>query len=56
MPKVLPEARHCKRGCCWTPMQVCAVRYHCRCHASKDSTAAARARLVDYIDSLGDDE
>jgi len=55
MVKVL-ESRLCKRGCCHTPFSVCGRQYTCRCHASKaGSTAEARARLEDYIDSLGDE-
>lgn len=55
--KTVPESRRCGHGCCYTSgLEVCAKAYKCRCHASRDSTAAARARLEDFIDSLGDDE
>ncbi|MBT2537225.1 hypothetical protein [Arthrobacter sp. ISL-69] len=55
MIRAVPESRMCKRGCCWNNFGTCGRTYTCRCHASKDSSAAARARLEDYLDSLGDE-
>lgn len=54
--RTVPESRKCKRGCCWNNWGTCGLAYGCRCHATHDSTPAARARLEDYLDSLGDDE
>lgn len=37
----------CTRGCCWTPMGVCAKKragiYHCDCHLSERARAHAEA-------------
>ncbi|MCO4257385.1 hypothetical protein [Pseudarthrobacter cellobiosi] len=55
MTKTLPEARRCKRACCWTPY-ACARQYGCRCHAEPIGNLSARIRLEDFLDSLGDDE
>lgn len=52
----VPESRQCKRGCCWTSFDVCAVKYKCRCHTlRRDTPHAARLRLEDFLDSLGDE-
>lgn len=56
MTSTLPESRRCKRGCCYTSLDVCAMKYGCRCHAEPSGAHAARLRLEDYLDSLGGDE
>jgi hypothetical protein len=29
----------CRRGCCWTPQDVCARHGQCACHRSKELTS-----------------
>jgi hypothetical protein len=53
--KAIRESHNCQRGCCWNNFGICGRTYVCRCHASRDSSAAARARLEDFLDSLGDE-
>lgn len=53
--RTVPEARRCKRGCCHTPFDVCALKYVCRCHATPIGNLSARIRLEDFLDSLGDE-
>jgi hypothetical protein len=54
--KAVPESRRCKRGCCYTSLDVCALKYVCRCHHAPTGVTAARLRLEDFLDALGDDE
>jgi hypothetical protein len=53
----VPESRRCGRGCCYTSgLEVSARYYKCRCHTIRHDTAkAARLRLEDFLDSLGDE-
>ena len=52
----VPESRRCKRGCCYTSLDVCALKYACRCHRKPTGVHAARLRLEDLLDAIGDDE
>lgn len=52
----VPESKKCKRGCCCTfGLEVCAKAYKCRCHATSTGVHAARLRLEDLLDALGDE-
>lgn len=51
----IPESRRCKRGCCWNNFGTCGLSYVCRCHATTTGVHAARLRLEDLLDALGDE-
>lgn len=53
--RTVPEARRCKRGCCWNNFGTCGMTYKCRCHATPIGNLSARIRLEDFLDSLGDE-